>query len=80
MAFDPHVPRMAFVRPLGTAYPADQYIFDLAASDTAGIAKLGYRAIAPGFSYSDSTIVEAPQYSMPSFPPSSAPTTRAWAE
>ncbi len=60
MAFDPHVPKMAFVRPLGTAYPADQYIFDLAATDTAGIAKLGYRAIAPGFSYSDSTIVQAP--------------------
>jgi hypothetical protein len=61
MAFDPYVPTMAFVRPLGTAYPADQYIFDLAAADTAGIAKLGYRAIAPGFSYSDSVITTAPR-------------------
>jgi hypothetical protein len=60
LAFDPSVPKLSFIRPLGTAYPSDAYIFDLAATDTAGIAKLGYRAIAPGFSHGDSTALPVP--------------------
>jgi hypothetical protein len=60
-AYDPNVPRLSFVQPLGNTFAADSYFFDLAAADTAGIAKLGYRAIAPGFSRSDSILVPAPR-------------------
>jgi len=60
IAFDPNVPRLAFVQPQPNVIVGGTYNFDLAIVDTTGVTKVGYRAVAPGFSRADSTLFPVP--------------------
>lgn len=60
IAFDPNVPRIAYVQPQPNVIVGGTYTFDLAVADTTGLTKVGYRATAPGFSKGDSTLFAVP--------------------
>ncbi|MBK6489710.1 MAG: hypothetical protein IPF98_23285 [Gemmatimonadetes bacterium] len=60
IAFDPNVPRVALVQPQPNVIIGGTYSFDVGLVDTTGITKVGYRATAPGFSKSDSTLFPVP--------------------
>jgi len=60
IAFDPNVPRLAFVQPQPNVIVGGTYNFDLSIIDTTGVTKVGYRATAPGFSKADSTLFPVP--------------------
>lgn len=60
IAFDPNVPRIAFVQPQPNVIVGGTYSFDVAVLDTTGITKVGYRALAPGFAKGDSTLFPVP--------------------
>ena len=60
VAFDPNVPRVAFVQPQPNVIVGGTYNFDVGLVDTTGITKVGYRATAPGFSKADSTLFPIP--------------------
>lgn len=59
-AFDPNVPRLAFVNPAATVIAGGTYSFDLSATDTTGLAKLGFRASGGGINRADSTLFFEP--------------------
>ncbi len=59
IAFDPQVPVLSFVRPQSTVIVGGTYTFDVMASDTTGVFKIGYRALAPGLSQADSALFGA---------------------
>ena len=60
VAFDPNVPRIAFVQPQPNVIVGGTYNFEVAVLDTTGITKVGYRALAPGFAKGDSTLFAVP--------------------
>lgn len=60
VAFDPNVPRAALLQPQSTVIVGGTYNFDIVVSDSTGVAKLGYQAVAPGFSKADSTLFPVP--------------------
>ena len=60
IAFDPNVPRVAFVQPQPNVIVGGTYTFDVGIVDTTGVTKVGYRATAPGFSKADSTLFPVP--------------------
>ena len=60
IAFDPNVPRIAYIQPQPNVIVGGTYTFDLAVADTTGLTKVGYRATAPGFSKGDSTLFAVP--------------------
>lgn len=64
IAFDPNVPRLAFVQPQPNVIVGGTYTFDLQVTDTTGITKVGYRITTAGFSRADSTLFPVP------YPPS----------
>jgi hypothetical protein len=47
-AFDPNVPKLAFVQPAGTVIVGGTYAFDLSVTDSLGITKIGYRSVGAG--------------------------------
>ncbi|MEO6446373.1 MAG: hypothetical protein ABIZ91_15210 [Gemmatimonadaceae bacterium] len=60
IAFDPNVPRLAFVQPQPNVIVGGTYTFDVGIIDTTGITKVGYTATTPGFVKSDSTLFPVP--------------------
>lgn len=60
VAFDPNVPRLAFVQPQPNVIVGGTYNFDLQVIDTTGVTKVGYRVTATGFSRADSTLFPVP--------------------
>lgn len=59
-AFDPNVPRLAFIEPAATVITGGTYTFRLSAVDTTGLMKLGFRATGAGINRADSTLFFEP--------------------
>jgi hypothetical protein len=60
VAFDPNVPRLAFVQPDGAVIVGGTYNFRLAVADSTGLSKAGYKATGAGVNKSDSTLFPVP--------------------
>lgn len=60
IAFDPSVPRLSFIQPAATVIVGGTYSFDLAVSDTTGVAKVGFRVNGAGLTRADSTLFAQP--------------------
>ena len=60
VAFDPNVPRLAFLEPAPNVVVGGTYNFDVAVLDSTGITKVGYRALTPGFVKQDSVLFPVP--------------------
>ncbi|HEX9563187.1 MAG TPA: hypothetical protein VF981_04420 [Gemmatimonadaceae bacterium] len=59
-AFDPNVPSLAFVEPAATVITGGTYTFDLSASDSTGVSKIGFRATGAGLNRADSLLFVEP--------------------
>lgn len=60
IAFDPNVPKLAFVEPATTVITGGTYAFELSATDTTGLSKVGFRATGSGLNRADSTLFIEP--------------------
>ncbi len=60
IAFDPSLPKVTFVQPQPFVITSGTYSFDLAAIDSTGLSKVGYRASGGGFNKGDSTLFSVP--------------------
>lgn len=59
-AFDPNVPKLAFVDPGASVITGGTYSFDLSASDTTGLSRIGFRATGSGLNRADSLLFIEP--------------------
>ena len=60
VAFDPNVPKTAFLQPAATVIVGGTYSFDLIVNDSTGVTKAGYRVSGAGINKSDSTLFPVP--------------------
>lgn len=59
-AYDPTLPTFAYLQPSGSIFPGGQYNLRVIVRDSAGVTKVGYRAVGAGFTATDSVLFTAP--------------------